>query len=59
MRRRLKPPETIKSVVMAVAGATDSNIDYHAFEKGDGRMCTLFEEIAKESESKGKAEGKA
>ncbi len=55
----MKPPETIKSVVMAVAGATDSNIDYHAFEKGDGRMCTLFEEIAKESESKGKAEGKA
>lgn len=44
---------------MAVAGATDSNIDYHAFEKGDGCMCTLFEEIAKESESKGKAEGKA
>ncbi len=40
--------KTGKSVVMAVAGATDSNIDYHAFEKGDGRMCTLFDEIAEE-----------
>lgn len=34
-----------------------------AYEKGDGRMCTLFEEIAKENEmigiEKGKAEGKA
>ena len=32
-----------------------------AYEKGDGRMCTLFEEIAKENEmigiEKGKAEG--
>ena len=48
--------QTGKSVVMAVAGATDSKIDYQAFEKGDGHMCTLFEEIAKESESKGRAE---
>ena len=48
--------QTGKSVVMAVAGATDSKIDYQAFEKGYGHMCTLFEEIAKESESKGRAE---
>ena len=41
---------------MAVAGATDSNIDYHAFEKGDGRMCTLFDEIAEEGRAEGKAE---
>lgn len=33
-------------------------MDYSAFEKGDGRMCTLFEEIAKESENKGREEGR-
>ena len=48
---------------MAVAGATNSKIDYDAYAKGDGRMCTLFEEIARENEmigiEKGKAEGKA
>ena len=48
-----------KTVVMTVAGATNSNIDYNAFEKGDGDMCTLFDEIAKEGEAKGKAEGEA
>lgn len=47
-----------KSVVMAVAGATNTKIDYSAFEKGDGRVCTLFEEIAKESENKGREEGR-
>lgn len=50
---------TGKSVVMTVAGATSSRIDYKSFEKGDGRMCTLFEEIAKESEDIGRAEGGA
>ena len=50
---------TNKSVVMAIAGATDTKIDYNAFQKGDGQMCTLFDTIAKEHESKGKAEGKA
>ena len=50
---------TDKAVVMTIAGATNSKIDYSAFEKGDGRMCTLFEEIALENEKKGKAEGKA
>lgn len=50
---------TDKAVVMTVAGATNSKIDYSAFEKGDGRMCTLFEEIAVENEKKGRAEGKA
>lgn len=50
---------TDKTVVMTIAGATNSKIDYNAFAKGDGRMCTLFEEIAMENEKKGKAEGKA
>ncbi len=45
--------KTEKSVIMTVAGATNSKIDYNAFEKGDGDMCTLFEEIAKENEAKG------
>lgn len=44
---------------MTVAGATNSKIDYSAFEKGDGSMCTLFDEIAKESEDRGKEKGKA
>ena len=43
---------------MTIAGATDSKIDYNAFKEGDGRMCTLFDTIAKENESKGKIEGK-
>lgn len=47
-----------KSVIMTVAGATNSRIDYNAFEKGDGKMCTLFEEIAKENESRGRQEGR-
>ena len=47
-----------KSVVMTVAGATNSKIDYNAFEKGEVTMCTLFEEIAKESEAIGEARGK-
>ena len=46
-----------KSVVMTVAGATNSKIDYNAFEKGEVTMCTLFDEIAKENEIKGKALG--
>lgn len=51
--------KTEKSVIMTVAGATNSKIDYNAFEKGDGDMCTLFEEIAKESEVKGEIKGRA
>lgn len=46
-----------KSVVMTVAGAAKSKIDYNAFSKGEVTMCTLFDEIAKESETKGKARG--
>lgn len=43
-----------KTVIMTVAGAANMKLDYNALaEKGDGDMCTLFEEIAKE----GKAEG--
>ncbi len=48
-----------KTVVMTVAGATNSKIDYNAFEKGGGDMCTLFDEIAKEGEAKGAARGEA
>lgn len=50
--------KTDKAVIMTVAGAANIRIDYNAFEKGDGNMHTLFDEIAKESELKGKAEGK-
>ena len=47
-----------KSVVLTVAGATNCKIDYNSLDrKGDSDMCTLFEEIAKESESKGEAKG--
>ena len=49
--------KTEKSVIMTVAGATDSKLDYNAFGKGDGAMCSLFEEIAKEGEIKGQAKG--
>ncbi len=50
--------KTDKSVIMTVAGATNSKIDYNAFEKGAENMCTLFEEIAKEGEARGEARGK-
>ncbi len=49
--------KTDREVVMTVAGATNSKIDYDAFVKGDGSMCTLFEEIAKENEIKGIEKG--
>lgn len=49
-----------KTVIMTVAGATNCKIDYNALaEKGDADMCTLFDEIAKENETKGKVEGEA
>ena len=48
---------TDKLVIMTVAGATNSKIDYNAFEKGDGGMCTLFDEIARESETRGMEKG--
>ena len=51
--------KTDKSVVMTIAGATNSRIDYNAFEKGEVSMCTLFDEIAKESEARGEAPGEA
>lgn len=48
-----------KTVVLTVAGAVNCKINYHALaEKGEADMCTVFEEIAKESERKGKAIGK-
>lgn len=54
-----KEHKTNKNVIMTVAGATNIKLDYNALEKGDGNMCTLFDEIAKESESKGRAVGEA
>ena len=54
-----KEHNTDKTVIMTVAGASNIHIDYNRFEKGDGNMCTLFDEIAKESELKGEAKGKA
>lgn len=51
--------KTDKAVVMTIAGATNSRIDYNAFEKGEVSMCTLFDEIAKESEAIGEARGEA
>ena len=50
-----KEHQVDKSVVMTVAGATNSKIDYNAFEKGEVTMCTLFDEIANEGETKGRA----
>ncbi|MDE7341015.1 MAG: Rpn family recombination-promoting nuclease/putative transposase [Lachnospiraceae bacterium] len=49
--------KTSKSVIMTVAGATNSKIDYNAFEKGDGKMCTLVQEIERQGEAKGEAKG--
>ena len=46
------------SVLMAVAGAANAKIDCHAFEKGEGKMCTLFEEIAEEGRVAGRKEGR-
>ena len=48
-----------KSVVMTVAGAANCKLDYNAFAKGDGVMCTLFDKIAKEGEAIGKLQGEA
>ncbi len=48
-----------KTVIMTVAGATNCKLDYNALSmKGDVTMCTLFDEIAKDSRLEGKAEGK-
>ncbi len=49
-----------KAVIMTVAGATNCRIDYNALSRrGDVDMCTLFDEIARENEKKGRIEGKA
>lgn len=50
---------TEKSVIMTVAGATNIKLDYNSLAEGDGRMCTVFEEIAKESEALGETRGEA
>lgn len=50
---------TEKTVIMTVAGATNTKLDYNSLAKGDGRMCTVFDEIAKESEAVGEIRGRA
>ena len=44
---------------MTVAGAANCKLDYNAFAKGDGGMCTLFDKIAKDGEAKGELKGRA
>ena len=47
-----------KEVIMTVAGAAHSKIDYNALDrKGDADMCTVFEETWAEGKAEGKAEG--
>ena len=46
---------TDKTVIMTVAGVTNAKLDYNSYAKGDGGMCTVFDEIAKEGEVKGRA----
>lgn len=48
-----------KSVIMAVAGAANRTMNYHMFEEGEVRMCTLFDEIKVEGRLEGKLEGRA
>lgn len=48
-----------KSVVMTVAGAANCKLDYNAFSKGDGSMCTFFDKLTKESELRGELRGEA
>ena len=50
---------TEKIVIMAVAGATNTKLDYNSLVEGDGRMCTVFDEIARESEAVGEIRGEA
>ena len=46
---------TDKTVIMAVAAAMNAKLDYNKLEAGEGRMCTVFDEIEKEGEVKGRA----
>ncbi len=50
--------QTDKSVIMAIAGATNTKINYNSFTKGDSAMCTLFDEIRTEGRIEGKIEGR-
>ena len=50
---------TDKNVIMTVAGTANVKLDYNAVEKGDGKMCTLFNEIAAEGRAEGRKEGSA
>ncbi len=48
--------QTDKSVIMAIAGATNTKINYNSFTKGDSAMCTLFDEIRTEGKIEGRAQ---
>ena len=37
---------------------TEESTVYNSLAKWDGRMCTVFDEIAKESEARGEARGR-
>lgn len=50
--------EVRKEVLLAVAGAAGSGIEYDALEKGEAGMCSLFEKIAEEGKLEGIAEGR-
>ena len=50
---------TEKTVIMTVAGTTNTRLDYSSLAKGDGRMISVFEEIAKEGEAVGEVRGRA
>lgn len=45
-----------KSVIMTVAGVTNSKIDFDSYEKGEVSVCTFIEELQKESMTEGRAE---
>ena len=49
--------EIEKTVIMTVAGATNTKLDYNLLTEGEDRMCTVFKEIAKEGEVRGEAKG--
>ncbi len=51
--------KTDRAVIMTMAGAANSKINLGVYEKGEGQMCTLFEEIAREGELKGIEKGRA
>jgi len=50
---------TDKDVIMTVTCAANITLELSRIGKGDGKMCTMFEEILKEGEEIGEARGRA